>query len=172
MASCWPQVAAGGVSAEGPAGPGGQPGGSALAVAQGVGHDWGRHLHDVLASAIATAPALAAVIGAAGCGGVPGAASSQGDELTVYSSLPLQGPSGSISQQIVGGEKLALSDAGARVGPFRVSYALQDDSNPTSGRWEAGLTESDARTAADDPTTIAYSSAITTYGGDRGSRCR
>jgi branched-chain amino acid transport system substrate-binding protein len=106
--------------------------------------------------ALAAAVALAAAIAAGGCGGVPGAASSQGDELTVYSSLPLQGPSAAISQQIVAGEKLALYDVHARVGPFKISYALQDDANPTSGRWEAGLTESDATTAADDPTTIAY----------------
>ena len=114
------------------------------------------HFRAVLGSALATALALAAAIGAAGCGGVTGAASSQGDQLTVYSSLPLQGPSAAISQQIVGGEKLALSDAGARVGPFKVSFALQDDSSPTSGRWEAGLTETDARNAGEDPTTIAY----------------
>ena len=109
----------------------------------------------VVVSALAAALA-AAVLGASGCGGVSGAASSQSDQLTVYSSLPLQGPSGATSEQIVGGEKLALHDAGGRVGPFRVSYVSQDDSNPTSGQWEAGLTESNAKIAANDPTTIAY----------------
>jgi branched-chain amino acid transport system substrate-binding protein len=101
-------------------------------------------------AALALAPALA------GCGGVIPAADNVGKQLTVYSSLPLQGPSGAISQQIVGGEKLALSDAGGRVGPFAVSYASLDDSSPTGGEWDPGVTAANAKAAAQDPTTIAY----------------
>jgi len=97
--------------------------------------------------------ALAAL--ACGCGSVSGASSS-GNQLTVYSSLPLQGPSGAVSQQIVNGEKLALYDAGGHVGPFKVSYDSQDDSSPTSGQWDPSVTAADAKTAADDPSTIAY----------------
>ncbi len=101
--------------------------------------------------------AMAALVGlACGCGSVSGAASSLGNQLTVYSSLPLQGPSGVISQQIVDGEKLALHDAGGHVGPFKVSYDSQDDSSPASGQWDPGVTASDAKTAANDPSTIAY----------------
>lgn len=106
------------------------------------------------ASALVATAALAAA--ASGCGGVSGATSSQGNQLTVYSSLPLQGPSGSISQQIVGGEKLALYDAGGHVGSFKVSYASLDDSSPTSGQWDPGVTASNAKTAANDSSTIAY----------------
>ncbi len=93
---------------------------------------------------------------ACGCGSVSGAASSQGNQLTVYSSLPLQGPSGAISAQIVDGEKLALHDSGGHIGPFKISYDSQDDSSPTSGQWDPGVTASNAKTAADDPSTIAY----------------
>jgi len=100
---------------------------------------------------------------ACGCGSVSGAASGLGNQLTVYSSLPLQGPSGAISQQIVDGEKLALYDAGGHVGPFKVSYDSLDDSgpttdqsSPTSGQWDPSVTASNAKTAADDPSTIAY----------------
>jgi branched-chain amino acid transport system substrate-binding protein len=94
----------------------------------------------------------------AGCGGVTTspAAQSIGKQLTVYSSLPLQGPSGAISNQIVGGEKLALSGAGGHVGRFVVSYVSLDDSNPTTGEWDAGVTAANAKAAAQDPTTIAY----------------
>ena len=106
------------------------------------------------ASALALGAALVAVV--SGCGGVSGAASSQGNQLTVYSSLPLQGPSGAISQQIVDGEKLALHDSGGHIGPFKISYDSQDDSSPTSGQWDPSVTASDAKTAADDPSTIAY----------------
>jgi branched-chain amino acid transport system substrate-binding protein len=110
-----------------------------------------------MTSALAVALAGAAALLASGCGAVSGAAgSSAGSRLTVYSSLPLQGPTAALSQQIVGGEKLALSDARGHVGPFEVNYVSLDDSNPSSGLWEAPATASNAKTAADDPSTIAY----------------
>ena len=88
--------------------------------------------------------------------GVSGAATAIGNQLTIYSSLPLQGPSGAISEQIVNGEKLALAEAGGRVGPFKVSYVSLDDSNPASGQWAPGVTATNAKTAAEDTSTIAY----------------
>jgi branched-chain amino acid transport system substrate-binding protein len=102
--------------------------------------------------------ALALVPALAGCGGVSSstAADNVGTQLTIYSSLPLQGPSGAISQQIVGGEKLALSDAQGHVGRFTVSYVSLDDSSLTSGEWDPGMTAANAKAAAQDPTTIAY----------------
>jgi branched-chain amino acid transport system substrate-binding protein len=107
------------------------------------------------ASALLATIALAGVV--SGCGSVSGAASTLvGDQLTVYSSLPLQGPSGAISQQIVNGEKLALYDVGGHIGPFKISYDSQDDSNPASGQWSPSVTAADAKTAANDPSTIAY----------------
>jgi branched-chain amino acid transport system substrate-binding protein len=94
----------------------------------------------------------------AGCGGVGSstAADDVGEQLTVYSSLPLQGPEAGISHQIEGGEKLALANAGGHVGRFTVSYTSLDDSNLTTGEWEPGATASNAKAAAQDPTTIAY----------------
>jgi branched-chain amino acid transport system substrate-binding protein len=105
----------------------------------------------------ATAALLAAALGVAGCGGVvSGASSAPGNQLTVYSSLPLQGPSAPNSEQIVDGEKLALSEAGGRIGPFKISYLSMDDSNATTGEWSPDVTASNAKTAAEDTTTIAY----------------
>jgi branched-chain amino acid transport system substrate-binding protein len=96
-------------------------------------------------------------LGAGGCGGVGiSAATNLGNQLTVYSSLPLQGPSGAISQQIVNGEKLALADAGGHVGALKVSYYSLDDSNPRTGQWDPGVTATDAKTAAQDTSTVAY----------------
>jgi branched-chain amino acid transport system substrate-binding protein len=95
----------------------------------------------------------------AGCGGVEvssGASSALGNQLAIYSSLPLQGASQGISEEIVNGEKLALSDAGGHVGQFKVSYVSLDDSDPTSGQWNPGVTATDAKTAAQDTATIAY----------------
>jgi branched-chain amino acid transport system substrate-binding protein len=101
---------------------------------------------------------LVAALGVAGCGGVDvsGASSAVGNQLTVYSSLPLQGPSGPSSQQIVNGEKLALSEVGGRIGPFKISYLSMDDSNTSTGEWNPGITATNAKTAAEDTTTIAY----------------
>lgn len=95
----------------------------------------------------------------AGCGGVgisSGASSALGDQLAIYSSLPLQGPAKGISEEIVNGEKLALSDAGGRVGQFKISYVSLDDADPASGQWNPGVTATDAKTAAEDTSTIAY----------------
>jgi branched-chain amino acid transport system substrate-binding protein len=93
-----------------------------------------------------------------GCGGVSTSPASDnvGKQLTIYSGLPLQGPSAAISKQIVGGEKLALSDAGGRIGSLTVSYVSLDDSNPVNGQWDPGVTAANAKAVAQDPTTIAY----------------
>jgi branched-chain amino acid transport system substrate-binding protein len=88
--------------------------------------------------------------------GVSGASSALGNQLAIYSSLPLQGASQGTSEEIVNGEKLALSDAGGRVGPFKISYVSLDDSDPASGQWNPGVTATDAKTAAQDTGTIAY----------------
>jgi branched-chain amino acid transport system substrate-binding protein len=112
-----------------------------------------------VATPVAALVALAALgSGLAGCGGVgvSGASSATGDQLAIYSSLPLQGAAGGISEQIVNGEKLALAEAGGHVGPFKVSYVSLDDSSPTSGQWDPGVTATAAKTAAQDTSTIAY----------------
>jgi branched-chain amino acid transport system substrate-binding protein len=103
--------------------------------------------------------ALAAVApGLAGCGGVgvSGASETAGNQLAVYSSLPLQGPDAAGSSEIVNGEKLALAQAGGRIGPLRIGYVSLDDSNPKTGALDPGATANDAKIAAQDTSTIAY----------------
>jgi branched-chain amino acid transport system substrate-binding protein len=99
--------------------------------------------------------ALAAASGCAG-GGAAGSDDAAGGQLTVYSSLPLQGATAEISEQTSGGEKLALADARGRAGHFRIGYVSLDDSNPTSGQWNPGVTATNAKNAAQDTSTIAY----------------
>ncbi len=101
------------------------------------------------------ASGLALALGTGGCGGVS-SASNTGNQLTIYSSLPLQGPSAVNTTQIVAGEKLALADAQGHVGQFKVSYDSLDDSNPQTGEYDPGATATDAKTAAQDSSTIAY----------------
>ncbi len=103
--------------------------------------------------------ALAAVfLGVVGCGGVSvsDVAEATGGQLTVYSSLPLQGPETASSEQILGGEKLALADANGRAGQFKIAFDSLDDANPASGQWSPGVTASNAKIAAQDTSAIAY----------------
>lgn len=102
--------------------------------------------------------ALVVCVALPGCGGVGAspAAETVGAQLTIYSGLPLQGPAAPSSKQIVGGEKLALADAGGRVGRFTVSYVSLDDSGAKTGEWDPDVTSANAKAVAQDPTTIAY----------------
>jgi len=103
--------------------------------------------------------ALAGIaVAAPGCGGVSvsGASEATGNPLSVYSSLPLEGPAASLGYETVNGERLALADAGGRVGRFRVGFVSLDDANPLSGQFDPGATASNAKMAAQDTSTIAY----------------
>jgi len=91
------------------------------------------------------------------------ASSTIGDQLTIYSGLPLHGPGGAISQQIIDGEKLALAQIHGQIGPFTISYYSMDDANPENGEAAPGVTAQDAKTAAEDTSTIAY---LGDYGSD------
>jgi branched-chain amino acid transport system substrate-binding protein len=83
-------------------------------------------------------------------------ASSGGSTLTIYSSLPLQGDSRPQSEDVVAGEKLALEEAGGKVGKFTVKYVSLDDATAAAGKWDPAQTSSDGRKAAQDKSTIAY----------------
>jgi branched-chain amino acid transport system substrate-binding protein len=98
------------------------------------------------------------LIAAAGCGGVgvSTAGTVPGDQLTIYSSLPLEGPLAPLSREIVDGEKLALAQAGGRVHRFHIHYASLNDANPKTGEWAPGETATNAKIAAQDGSTIAY----------------
>jgi branched-chain amino acid transport system substrate-binding protein len=89
-----------------------------------------------LAALAAVAPALA------GCGGVgvSGATETIGNQLAIYSSLPLQGPEAASSTEIVNGERLALSQAGGHVGQFKIGYVSLNDANPKTGQLDPEAT--------------------------------
>ena len=76
--------------------------------------------------------------------------------LTIYSSLPLQGDSRPQSTDVVNGEKLALEEAGGKVGKFTIKYVSLDDATAAAGKWDPGQTSADGRKAAQDASTIAY----------------
>jgi branched-chain amino acid transport system substrate-binding protein len=86
----------------------------------------------------------------------PDTAEATGGALSIYSSLPLQGPDAPIAEQLIGGEKLALAQASGHAGHFKIGYVSLDDADPTKGTWDPGITASNAKRAAQDPSTIAY----------------
>jgi len=99
----------------------------------------------------------------AGCGGdddegssTSSSSSSGSKNLTVYSSLPLQGDNRAQSTSVVNGEKMALEEAGGKVGNYTIKYVSLDDSTAATGKWEPGAVSSNARKAAQDKSTIAY----------------
>jgi branched-chain amino acid transport system substrate-binding protein len=112
----------------------------------------------IVGAAAAALVALAfAACGGDDDGGDNGAgASSGGSTLTIYSSLPLQGDSRPQSEDVVAGEKLALEEAGGKVGKFTIKYVSLDDATAAAGKWDPAQTSSDARKAAQDKSSIAY----------------
>ncbi len=103
--------------------------------------------------------AVLPVLGLSACGSTSKDAarggSVVGDSLTVYSGLPLRGPFAERMRALVNGEKLAISDAGGKVGDWTIKFASLDDAAGPDG-WDPSVTADNARTAAQDPTTIAY----------------
>ena len=92
-----------------------------------------------------------------GGGGGGGGTTVQGTNLTIYSSLPLQGTSKEQSEAVINGEKLALKQAGNKVGKFNLKYISLDDSTAQNpGTADEGQTAQNARKAVRDKTTIFY----------------
>src|ERR687895_2419766 len=105
---------------------------------------------------------LAAVaLALAACGSNDEGDAGAGDEgggqtLTIYSSLPLQGAARAQAVATVNGAKLALKEAGGKVGDFTIRYESLDDSTAQAGGWEPGATAANARKAISNDSTIGY----------------
>jgi branched-chain amino acid transport system substrate-binding protein len=114
-----------------------------------------RHLTPAVAAAV-----LVLAMGACGGddegGGGSGGDEGGGQQLTIYSSLPLQGAARAQSVATVNGAKLALKQANGKVGDFAIEYVSLDDSTAQAGGWEPGATASNARKAISDDSTIGY----------------
>jgi branched-chain amino acid transport system substrate-binding protein len=91
-----------------------------------------------------------------GGGSSTGSSSSGSNNLTIYSSLPLQGDSRPQSVSVNHGETLALEKAGNKAGKYNIKFVKLDDATAAAGKWDPGATSGDARKAAQDKNTIAY----------------
>jgi branched-chain amino acid transport system substrate-binding protein len=107
-------------------------------------------------------PALA--VGVAACGDdnsgsadtTSTGAAPAGGNLTIYSSLPLQGAQRPQTTDMVNGIRLALKQAGNKAGPFTIKYVSKDDSSAQAGTWTAENVSANARAAAQDKSTALY----------------
>jgi len=77
-----------------------------------------------------------------------------GMTLTIYASAPLHGAARAEAESVLGGEQLALAQAGGRIGSYRVVLRALDDATPAQAQWDPGQTTLDARQASLDRTAI------------------
>jgi branched-chain amino acid transport system substrate-binding protein len=116
----------------------------------------------------ASAGLLAALaLGVTACGGdddnsgnngtsSSGGGEAAGKQLTIYSSVPLQGASRVQTTAVVNGAKLALEQAGNKAGPHTIKYVPLDDSTAQAGNWTPEQESANARKAAQDDSTAVY----------------
>jgi branched-chain amino acid transport system substrate-binding protein len=76
--------------------------------------------------------------------------------VKIVSSLPRTGSAKQQSDTIVGGIRMAIEEAGGRVGPFRIEYLDLDDSTAAAGQWTSEAEAANARRALQDPDVVAY----------------
>ena len=84
------------------------------------------------------------------------AAPAAAQDATIYSSLPLSGAQAAQSRAIVAGERLALEQAGGRIGGRRIVLRSLNDATKQAGSWTPEKVSQNARRAAQDDTTIGY----------------
>ncbi len=109
------------------------------------------------AGVVGVLAAIALGAGLSGCGSENDSAVQNGsDTLTIYSSLPLQGPDRDRARDMVNAIKLALQEAGGKVGPFSVTYVPLDAATREARTWTAEKVLDNARQAVRDLNAIAY----------------
>jgi branched-chain amino acid transport system substrate-binding protein len=88
----------------------------------------------------------------AGCGG------SKGDPnlIKIVSSMPRTGSAKGQTDTIVEGIKLALEEAGNKVGNFRIEYLDLDDATAIDGKWTSERESANAEQAVKDPDVMVF----------------
>jgi branched-chain amino acid transport system substrate-binding protein len=100
-------------------------------------------------------------VGMTACGGDDdeegggGGETTASKDVTIYSSLPLQGASRVQSLDVQRGATLALEQRDGKAGSCTVTYEKLDDSTAQAGTWDAGATSANARKVANDDSAIA-----------------
>src|SRR5688572_2023970 len=95
-----------------------------------------------------------------GGGGSGTEETAEGKELTIYSSLPLQGASRVQTEAMVNGIKLAVEQNQGKAGPHTIKYESLDDSTAQAGSWTPEAESANALKAAQDEATAVYIGAF------------
>ena len=76
--------------------------------------------------------------------------------IKIVSSLPRTGSANAQSSSIVNGIKMAIDEAGGKIGDFTLAYEDWDDASPERGQWDPALEAANAQKAIQDPDIMAY----------------
>jgi branched-chain amino acid transport system substrate-binding protein len=107
-----------------------------------------------LATPVAIVAALAVLAGCGTSRDQSGRIASR--TLTLYVSVPLEGPSAVSGEAVANGARIALDRVHGRIGRYHVVLKELDDATLSRGEWDPGQTSDDARTVVADPTTVGY----------------
>ena len=108
-------------------------------------------------AALAVLLAAAGATGLAGCGGHDTTEKEiAGGKLTIYASVPLDGPSAASGRAVIHGATLALSRSHGRIGHYHIVFKPLNDATKARDEWDPGQTTINARLASRDTTTIGY----------------
>ena len=114
---------------------------------------------------LAAAGCLVAVSALGACGSSDNGGSSGGGgggggggnkSVKIVTSLPFDATDRQQSEDVVKGEKLALSQINNKVGPCTIGFQQMDDSTAQAGQWDPGQTSTNARKAAQDKSIVGY----------------
>jgi branched-chain amino acid transport system substrate-binding protein len=81
--------------------------------------------------------------------------------LTIYSSLPQQGPERQQALAVIDAEQLALRQINNDIGRYKIKLISLDDASSTTGLFSSRQVLANAQRAANDPTAIAYIGELT-----------
>jgi branched-chain amino acid transport system substrate-binding protein len=107
-----------------------------------------------------TATALCAgALAAAGCSGRStsgGGGAAKGNTVKIVSSLPRTGSANAQTTTIVNGIRMAIDEAGGKVGAFAIAYEDWDDASAKKGDWDPEVEAANADKAVKDPDILFY----------------
>ncbi|MGH2941434.1 MAG: DHA2 family efflux MFS transporter permease subunit, partial [Solirubrobacteraceae bacterium] len=114
------------------------------------------NLRNQLSRGLKIAFALAGLCAVAGVGFLLVLRADNAREVTVYSSLPLQGPQRALSEDMIRGIRLALKEADHKAGDFDVKFVSLDDSTAEARGWDSPAVIANATRAAADGDAAVY----------------